>query len=181
MKTFITSDIHFSHKNIIKFCPDSRPFESIEEMNSTIIQRWNDTVSPNDKVYILGDLSFASVDDTYKLISSLNGNLNLIKGNHDRILDSGKIKSLFHTFREYDEIKYNDQNIVLFHFPIHSWNKKHYGSIHLHGHTHANKLNPPISGRIKDVGMDGNNLYPYDLDLIIEDLLKIEIFGNHHD
>lgn len=50
---FYISDFHFGHKNVIKF--DHRPFESVDEMNSTLIANWNDTVGHNDNVYVLGD------------------------------------------------------------------------------------------------------------------------------
>ena len=41
-KVFFTSDTHFKHANIIKFC--ERPFGSIEEMNEALIANWNRVV-----------------------------------------------------------------------------------------------------------------------------------------
>ena len=35
-KVYFTSDTHFYHKNIIRYC--NRPFESIEEMNRSLIE-----------------------------------------------------------------------------------------------------------------------------------------------
>ena len=53
---FFTSDTHFDHKNIIRYC--NRPFSSIEEMNNFLIKRWNATVGPDDTVFHLGDVTF---------------------------------------------------------------------------------------------------------------------------
>lgn len=53
---FFTSDTHFWHENIIKFC--NRPFSSVEEMNDTIIENWNKVVGENDIVFHLGDFVF---------------------------------------------------------------------------------------------------------------------------
>ena len=52
---FFTSDTHFSHANIMKFC--GRPFKNVGEMNNTIIKNWNDVVGPEDTVFHLGDLA----------------------------------------------------------------------------------------------------------------------------
>ncbi len=75
------SDMHFGHKNIILF--EDRPFTTIEEMDNTIIQNWNNTVDKNDKVFVLGDVSFYNKEKTSKIINRLHGYKTLILGNHD--------------------------------------------------------------------------------------------------
>ena len=50
---YFTADTHFGHYNVIRFC--DRPFASAEEMDKAMIQNWNDRVTGNDTVYILGD------------------------------------------------------------------------------------------------------------------------------
>ena len=78
---FFTSDTHFWHDNIIKFC--NRPFNSIEEMNDTIIENWNKVVGKNDIVFHLGDFCFCGSDKFKDIIERLNGYIYLILGNHD--------------------------------------------------------------------------------------------------
>ena len=81
-KVYMFSDPHFGHKNIIEYA--SRPFQSVEEMDRTIIDNWNKTVNKDDKVFILGDVSFYDKEITKNIITSLKGNKTLIKGNHDK-------------------------------------------------------------------------------------------------
>ena len=81
MKTFIVSDTHFNHKNIINLC--NRPFSSVEEMNESIIKNWNSVVSKDDIVYHLGDFGFGNKTVISNFVSRLNGRIRLIKGNHD--------------------------------------------------------------------------------------------------
>ena len=71
MKTFLTSDNHFSHYNIIRYC--NRPFSSVEEMNQTMISRWNAKVSPGDIVIHLGDFALASKNEIGQIRNQLNG------------------------------------------------------------------------------------------------------------
>ena len=54
---YFTSDTHFQHGNIIKFC--NRPYSNVEEMNNAIIENWNSVVGPNDIVFHLGDFAWS--------------------------------------------------------------------------------------------------------------------------
>ena len=65
---------------------DHRGFASVEEMNETMIEKWNARVRKKDEVVIIGDLSFGSVQETNELVRRLRGRLYLIKGNHDRFV-----------------------------------------------------------------------------------------------
>jgi calcineurin-like phosphoesterase family protein len=81
-KTFVTSDLHFGHKNIIVY--ENRPFLTVEEMDQKLIQNWNNVVSKTDKVFVLGDVSFYDKEKTKELVTQLNGKKILICGNHDK-------------------------------------------------------------------------------------------------
>lgn len=129
---YFTSDLHFGHKNIIGY--DERPFETIEEMDKTIIENWNKKVKPEDTVYILGDISWYNDQKTVEIYSQLNGHKRLIKGNHDRI--HGKVRDCFESIKDYDEIKVGDKTCILCHYPIHFYNHHYHGAIMLYGHVH---------------------------------------------
>ena len=86
MRRFVTSDLHFFHKNIIAFHKNiiadcQRPFADVEEMNEVIIKNWNEVVKKDDMVYVLGDFSFCSREMVKELVLKLNGRKILIAGN----------------------------------------------------------------------------------------------------
>jgi calcineurin-like phosphoesterase family protein len=170
---FFTSDFHIGHHNVIKF--DGRPFENVDEMHNTLIERWNSVVTDNDIVYYLGDLSFGRDELTKWFVSQLKGEIIFILGNHDKLKDIQKLDR-FSRIHEYgteifikdDELPFAKRNsgyqqIILSHYPILSWNKGHHGSWHLHGHCHQNlsKSFPDYYARkVIDVGCNGHNYTP---------------------
>lgn len=105
---FFTSDTHFGHANIIKYC--GRPYKTARDMDEGLIKNWNDTVRPDDLVYHLGDFSFQS--DQY--VHRLNGKIILVKGNHD----NGKYSRLFEGVVEFVPMKIAEFNCFLIHTPI---------------------------------------------------------------
>lgn len=132
MNVFFTSDLHFGHKNIIRF--DNRPFTSVEEMDETLIRNWNRKVNKDDLVYILGDISWYKDDKTCEIFERLNGRKILIKGNHDRV--HGNIKNYFEEITDYKEITLDGKHITLCHYPIVFFNRHHYGAFMFYGHVH---------------------------------------------
>ncbi|MCF1193337.1 metallophosphoesterase, partial [Mangrovimonas sp. AS39] len=81
IEVWFTSDLHLGHKNILVYEKEARPFETVEEMNETLISNWNNTVRTSDIVFCLGDFAFgrSNVD----LAARLNGRKRLVMGNHD--------------------------------------------------------------------------------------------------
>jgi len=155
MNTYFLSDTHFSHFNIIKH--SCRPFSSAEEMDAILIENWNKLVKPNDSVYHLGDFAFCKLNELEEKLKMLNGNIHLILGNHDSMIEKNKSKlsKYFASIKNYNEIKIKDQKIILFHYGQRVWNKSHYGSFQLHGHSHGS-LAP--YGKSLDVGIDCKHL-----------------------
>jgi calcineurin-like phosphoesterase family protein len=162
-KIFFTSDHHFGHTNIIKFC--DRPFKSVEEMNETLIERWNEKIKPEDEVYHLGD--FAMNSDTElvaKILDRLNGTKYLIVGNHEGPALNHRKK--FKWIKEYFELKVNDadckngvQRIILFHYAMRVWRSDFRGTWHLYGHSHGNLPDKEDSLSF-DIGVDCHDFYP---------------------
>lgn len=77
-----TSDQHFGHANIIKYC--HRPFVTAAEMDEAMVAEWNAVVKPNETVVVIGDFSFHNEYETTRILDSLHGEKMLVKGNHDR-------------------------------------------------------------------------------------------------
>lgn len=167
---YFTSDLHFYHDKIITHT--QRPFYNAEEMNKTLIQKWNNKVSSNDEVYILGDFTMKGAEIAASCLYSLRGRKHLIRGNHDRFADSVAFEpSLFVSIRDYMEITYLNTRFILFHYPIVEWNGYWKGAIALHGHQHNHK-NYNLENRKKgirryDVGVDANDMEPVSAEEII--------------
>lgn len=161
---YFTADLHFYHDNIIKHC--NRPFQDSDSMNNVLINNWNDIVNKNDEVYILGDLSFKSSNDSVgNILDKLNGRKYLILGNHDRLNEN--VKNKFAWVKVYYELRYKEIDFILFHYPIESWNKKFHDSIHVCGHTHNSEITSNIKNRF-NVGVDVTGFKPVSIEELIE-------------
>lgn len=151
--TYFTSDSHFFHENIIRY--SSRPFKDANEMNEALIENWNYMVKPEDTVWHLGDFVFCSIGKFKTLLSRLNGNINVVLGNHDRVIikncQSILESKLLASVQSYKEITIEGQHVVLFHYSLRTWNRGHRGSWCLWGHSHGTL--PPF-GKSVDVGVD---------------------------
>jgi calcineurin-like phosphoesterase family protein len=135
--TFLTSDTHFGHAGVCRFTRNDgvtklRPWDTPEEMDEEMVRRWNERVRPNDKVYHLGDvvINRRALD----IMSRLNGDKVLIRGNHDIF----KLEDYTKHFR--DVRGYHVTNgMILSHIPIHEDSLGRFG-VNIHGHLHANRV-----------------------------------------
>ena len=159
-KTFITSDLHLDHTNIIKYC--KRPFLNTEEMNKSLIQNWNNTITYKDTVYFLGDLAFGKGSKTTDYwLKQLNGKIIFIKGNHD------KSKNI--DFHQNYKFEYKDHTFYLTHDPSNvprSWK-----GWAICGHHHNNKPQeyPFIDKKNKkiNISVELTKYMPIDMDELI--------------
>ena len=139
---FLSSDLHFGHKRIVEFT--ARGEETTAELHTQwLIDLWNSQVNKSDRVWHFGDFSFYNKHEQITaVLRKLNGQKFMIKGNHDSSENWKQVVKAEGTgvawFRDYHEedfvIDGNKQRICMFHFPMCSWHKQHYGSWHLHGH-----------------------------------------------
>jgi calcineurin-like phosphoesterase family protein len=157
-ETFVISDTHFGHANIIKFVDKNnnniRPFSDVEEMDSYMIEKWNSVVKDGDRVYHLGDVVINR--RCLPILDKLNGKKVLIKGNHDifRLRDYVKY---FDDIRAYKVIP--EYGIIMSHIPIHPESLKRW-KLNIHGHLHNNKLDDP---KYKNVSVECINYTPLNL------------------
>lgn len=186
-KLFFTSDTHFFHNNIIKYC--DRPFKDVDEMNERLIENWNSVVPTDGTVFHLGDVSLtANPKKLEEVLKKLNGNIYLIVGNHEHdALEKPYIRdrwSAVHDVAEIfvkdREITYAEQHIVMCHYPMIVWNGSHRGSWQLFGHVHgglSNKgvINHPVTSL--DVGVDTHDYTPWSYQEVKEQITK-QALGN---
>lgn len=135
MATYFIADLHFGHKNTLGY--DNRPWQTIEENDRELINRWNNTVGMDDDVYILGDISWYNASRTIEIFNQLNGNKYLIRGNHDKkVLKSREVQALFVEITDYKEIDFGYLKLILSHYPILTFNGHFYNHVMLYGHVH---------------------------------------------
>lgn len=157
-KVYFTSDTHFGHANIIKFC--NRPYKTLDEMHESLIHNWNARVDSQDHVYHLGDFALKmGVPEVENIIRRLHGHIHLVYGNHCQKNKSVMRARGFVERVPYKEIKVDGQKIIMCHFPFLTWNGSHRGSWDLHGHSHGSLPRDPNARRI-DVGVDVWNYTP---------------------
>lgn len=160
---WFTSDTHFGHGNIITY--SKRPFKTVEEMDEELINRWNERVGKGDLIFHLGDFLFKGGRERMEeILSRLNGQIHLVKGNHDRDVDRYKnkfvwIKDLAEVKVPDDEAEEGKQRIILCHYAMRVWKNSHHGSWHLYGHSHGS-LREDMNSRSFDIGVDMNGYAP---------------------
>lgn len=187
-RIWFTSDMHYGHANIIKYA--NRPFKHVDEMDRTMIERWNQVVRPDDTVWVLGDVAFyKDTARTTSLIARLPGKKHLVWGNHDKQLrKDAQFKAQFLSVNDMTETTVQDpdgyggnQKIVLCHYALRTWNKSHFGSWSLYGHSHGSLPDDPHSLSV-DIGVDCWDFMPVSYDQV-KDRMKRKTFKpiDHHD
>jgi len=177
MNIWFTADHHFGHENIIKYC--NRPFANADEMDAELIYRHNSLVGANDLVYHLGDFTLRGEGFAWQCLSKMNGQFRLLPGSHDqnwysddfgdkqRIIAIPPIFTI--EFNQYGSGNFS-KPVVLCHYAMRSWDRAHYASWHLFGHSHG-KLEP--YGLSFDVGVDTHDGYPWSLDEVAEKMATL--------
>jgi calcineurin-like phosphoesterase family protein len=208
---FFTSDTHYGHTNICRATTRwtdadnvTRDFESLEHMNTTIVDNINEVVGENDILIHLGDFSFGGFENIAEFRSRIIcKNIHLVLGNHDHHIERNKenIQHLFTSVNHYINLdvrkpavlpnpsakgKIHKFNFILMHFPIASWDGMNDGVMHLHGHVHLPKHQRIAEGRAMDVGVDGNDMYPmglYEVLNLLKDqpVKKLILPKDHHE
>ena len=177
---FVCADTHFDHINILKLA--ERPFSCVEEMNETIIDNWNATVTNNDLIYHLGDFmmgismknSDKSFDRLTTLVGRLRGKIRLISGNHDKTLIKlcrMKNECPFEVIKPRDFLRSQGRKIVMEHRPANI-------DFLLHGHSHGNSK---TRGHIRlDVGVDCWAYSPISIEEAVSNLKILEHKKHYH-
>jgi len=160
---WFTSDIHFGHKNVLIY--DNRDFKDIYVHDNAIIDNWNSKIDDNDYVFFLGDFSLSNNGYTESILLRLNGIKHFIKGNHDK-KPSIKLFEKYGTFLgEQKTVEIDKKHtVILNHFSMQSWDRKHLGTWHLFGHDHSGNLKP--IGKSLNVAIHLNNYYPINFETI---------------
>lgn len=203
-KLFFTSDTHFNHSNICRATTRwseadnlTRDYKSLDHMNDALVNNINEKVGENDILIHLGDWSFGGFESISEFRNRIIcKNIYLTYGNHDHHIRRNKedIQKIFKGCFDYLHLDIRIPNgkeveklsMVCMHYPIASWDGMNDGNFHLHGHVHLPPHLKISEGRAMDVGVDGNNLYPYELREIRtllkdREVKKLSLPKDHHE
>lgn len=188
---YFTSDSHYSHVNITgakvsNWKSGYRNFDSVEDMNNSIVDGINSTIPEDGVLYHLGDFAYG-IDNVYKFRGKINcKTVHLILGNHDKDIRKNKngIQSIFNSVQDVLHLKTGKYNFFLSHYAHLTWPSAHRGTLHLFGHSH-NRLTR-FQPRSMDVGIDVayakfGEYRPFSMEEIIEllDKQKLEVVDHH--
>lgn len=173
MSAFVIGDTHWGHAKSLSFIqPDGsplRPFSSCEEMDETMVERWNAVVKDKDTVYHLGDVAIPR--SGLKNLAKCNGRKILIRGNHDTF----KLKDYAEYFEDIRGAMFHHAGnqlpggLIFTHIPVHPDNLRgHYlGCVHGHLHCHLVVRDGQIDKRYFNACVERNGFAPVALDDIV--------------
>ena len=171
---YFTSDLHFGDELVLKY---RRAFADVEQMEKGLVARWNETVTDEDTVIIVGDLFGRGSEPRLDIIREMRGKKILVKGNHDiSWLDKADKDELCEVFSEICELYRLEQGgvkIFFCHYPMISWEGSKLGSLLVCGHMHARPdgyehdmfMSVPLA---LNSGVDLNGFAPVTMSKLIE-------------
>ena len=174
-KIWFSSDLHLGHNRSFIYAP--RGFNSIEEMNEAIIERWNSVVGADDDVYVLGDLMLGDNEKGLDCIERLNGKLHIVLGNHDTNVREMKYRYFARNVVEVApaiRLKYHKYHFFLTHFPCMAGNLERESltqtTCNLFGHTHSKQKFYNDIPFMYNVAVDAHDCYPVEIEDVIADM-----------
>lgn len=171
---WFTSDLHLGHDRAFIYGP--RGFKTIQDMNEAIETRWNNTVKPGDEVYILGDLMLGDNSQGLEILDRLEGNLHIIRGNHDSDTRIELYKTLPSVVEICDAkfLKIEGYHFYLTHFPCLTGNLEKEAlkqmTLNLSGHTHSKDRFYMDLPYVYNVAMDAHNCFPVSFEEVATDM-----------
>ena len=188
MATYFTSDTHFGHGNVMRYC--KRPFSSVKEMNEVLFENWARVVRPTDAIYHLGDVLFGrTYEELTRLLEcvrKLPGRKYLVPGNHDERYLSvlgwafqeilPPIADLVLQRKIHGQVQ--PVRLVLCHYPMFSWKRSRIGrkdhALQLYGHVHVRYPGTCVQ---TDVGVDAWEYKPVGIEELLARMATLSLSG----
>ena len=160
---YYAADTHFSYEPLV----ERRGFGSADQMNEALIENWNNTVSDEDTVYLIGDIGYNEGYVPCEILEQLKGKKHLIRGNHDTCYEDAQLLyRYFESVTDFWEIDDGAYHILLCHYPL-LYNKRGYM---IHGHLHNGDQFYDILKdlpRMLNAGVDLNGMKPVTLEELV--------------
>ena len=170
---YFSSDLHLNHAKDFIYKP--RNFDNIFTMNETIIKNFNQIITYDDDLYLLGDTFLGDLPAGINLFNQLPGKIHLIWGNHctdNRKIAMSKCSNVVEIIGYAGVLKYNKYHFYLSHYPTLTSNYDddkplRVRQLCLAGHTHSKEKFENCGSY--NVAVDAHNCYPVSIDEIIQD------------
>lgn len=173
---FLISDTHFGHKNIIDY--ENRPFSDVTEMNESLITNWNSVVSSEDIVYHLGDIAFGmTFSQLSEIFSRLNGEIQIIMGNHDFHLKRKRLQQLPNVTFVSPYPVIIEEYFILSHQPLYMPTRGINPYYNIYGHVHGDNRYKDITNNSACVSVERINYTPIKLDTLKGKIAKILVIN----
>lgn len=169
---FVTSDLHFCHDRM--FIWEARGYTDINEMNEVQVRKWNEVVSDEDDVWVLGDLMLGDFEQGLSYLKQLKGKIHVCLGNHDTAKREQAYRDLGWDVQLCARMKYKKISFYLSHYPTitHNIDEKELWQVvvNLYGHTHQITNFYHDDPWMYHVGVDSHDGYPVSMDQVLADI-----------
>lgn len=170
--TFVTSDLHFCHDRA--FIWEARGYANVEEMNEAQVRKWNEVVTDEDEVWVLGDLMLGDSEQGLSYLKQLKGKIHVCLGNHDTSKREKAYRDLGWDVQLCARMKYKKISFYLSHYPTitHNIDEKELWQVvvNLYGHTHQTTNFYHDDPWMYHVGVDSHDGYPVSMDQVLADI-----------
>ena len=169
---FMTSDLHFCHDRA--FIWEARGYANVNEMNEAQVRKWNEVVTDEDEVWVLGDLMLGDFEQGLDYLKQLKGKIHVCLGNHDTSKREQAYRELGWDVQLCARMKYKKISFYLSHYPTitHNIDEKELWQVvvNLYGHTHQTTNFYHDDPWMYHVGVDSHDGYPVSMDQVLADI-----------
>ena len=169
---FVTSDLHFCHDR--EFVWGARGYADVNEMNEAQVRKWNEVVTDEDEVWVLGDLMLGDFEQGLSYLKQLKGKIHVCLGNHDTSKREKAYRDLGWDVQLCARMKYKKNSFYLSHYPTitHNIDEKELWQVvvNLYGHTHQTTNFYHDDPWMYHVGVDSHDGYPVSMDQVLADI-----------
>ena len=169
---FVTSDLHFCHDR--EFVWGARGYADVNEMNEAQVRKWNEIVTDEDEVWVLGDLMLGDFEQGLSYLKQLKGKIHVCLGNHDTSKREQAYRNLGWDVQLCARMKYKKISFYLSHYPTitHNIDEKELWQVvvNLYGQTHQTTNFYHDDPWMYHVGVDSHDGYPVSMDQVLADI-----------
>ena len=169
---FVTSDLHFCHDR--EFIWGARGYADVNEMNEAQVRKWNEVVTDEDEVWVLGDFMLGDFEQGLSYLKQLKGKIHVCLGNHDTSKREKAYRDLGWDVQLCARMKYKKISFYLSHYPTitHNIDEKELWQVvvNLCGHTHQIVNFYHDDPWMYHVGVDSHDGYPVSMDQVLADI-----------